>query len=113
MNGDLRSMASRQYSTRFVRQWLNAEHTAAQIIEVYADGRERPVSDQQDVYRRWLAVGNEPEEREYVAPPPPPPDTRTEEEKAADEWAQMRDMGREVYALLQRVEALERGRSAR
>ena len=114
---DLRGMIEagvrEKFPNKYVKQWLNAEHTAAQIIECYPDGRQRRVSDDQDVYLRWLAAGNVPAEIEYVAPPPPPPDTRTEEEKAADAWARERDLGREVYGLLQRVDALERGEPTR
>lgn len=108
---DLREMIGdglrEKFVTKYVRQWLNAEHTAHQVLEVYPDGRERPVSEQQDVYRRWLKAGNEPAEREFVPPPPPPEDRRSPDEKAADEWAAERDLGRVVYDLVQRVTKLE------
>lgn len=84
-----------------------------QVWQVYPSGRRVRVSENQDTYQRWLKAGNTPVTLPYTPPPPTPVDTRTEAERAADEWARERDLGRVVYDLLQRVEALEAGPGTR
>jgi hypothetical protein len=53
---------------------LNEGGTQYNIVECYPDGREMIISESQDVYQAWLALGHQPTVIPYVPPTPPTPE---------------------------------------